>query len=214
MLIEVPASQAATILAGLEEKAHREAEHAAEIKKLNCEKDLTWVEQRYRGLLMGRESYYSTADFCSAWYDRCQIREYADANDPPVVMRGSKYRCHTKYCRTTGGDNVYGWCNRVAIRYVKMTGLTCFIHHHMHASDLGHKHYRQVAENIVNYYRRQPGHISYFTSPLGMPWKGKVSHVLYIDGEDIGYKVDWKNISSAALLRLAKKVNQLNQLKF
>jgi len=133
MLIEIPdnvAEDVKGLIPDLLERAiefnKTEQKRKEKIDRLNTEDNLDWFREwvfKYDTKHpLVRESYYK-----SRLANHQYIQGFSKlhgVNDPPVIMRGSRYAVHRKYSKTQFGHAPYGWYEKILDRYVRMSKVT------------------------------------------------------------------------------------------
>ena len=122
MLIEVPDSLADEIQSQIEEALLEQKK----IERLNTEESLDWfVGTGFPecGKMITRSSVYKKRP---ALYLHIRgYTQYNKVNNPPVVMKGSRYALHIKHCYSGYSyDNPWGWLDKVIDRYIRRIRLT------------------------------------------------------------------------------------------
>jgi hypothetical protein len=122
MLVEVPDSLVDEIQSQIEDHLLKRKE----IERLNTEASLDWfVEKGFHecNKMVTRSSVYKKRP--ALWLHIGGYTEYNKVKDPPVVMKGSRYALHIKYCYSgSSNNNPWGWCDKVIDRYIRCIRLT------------------------------------------------------------------------------------------
>jgi len=149
MLVEVPddlAGEIPAMVAAHKETMKREAKHQAKIDMLNTDHDLSWFEfgdQHDHKNMFARESDYKPHSIPMIRY-LLGHTDYDGVKDPPVIMAGSKYSLHRRYCKSSGYDNPYGWRERVADRYLRFIKFTSYGRNWNNRNTHRYKEHRRV----------------------------------------------------------------------
>lgn len=148
MLMEVPDGIARRIQAEIDAAD----EIAVDIERLNTEENIDWFIKKYARNFMAvtRQSTYDTRHD----YRLC-FHRFTEVNDPPVIMRGSRYRLHRRYCKSYYGTAPNGWHERVVCRYLKMIKFTSLGFSWEHRNQMDMKRHISIQRTINMKYGHQ-----------------------------------------------------------